>query len=519
MISEHRLLLLATGLTLACASLPGHAAWDEKFFNPKPLPDDVILPLPCDGAMAFRKVTIPLARPLDDYSITLGQDSDEWGYLEQTRPEHIAGSFAEGKNGKSRYYLMAKYELTQLQYQALTAATCPVPDNGLRLPQVNIGWVDAMDLANRYNLWLRKEHPDALPTEDGAKGFLRLPTETEWEFAARGGLAVSPAEFRDQTFPMPEGLTSYGWFAGAQSANGKLQLAGLLKPNPLGLHDMLGNAAEMMFEPFRLNKLDRQHGVAGGYVVRGGSFLSPQADLRSSLRAEQPYYTNAGQNENKTIGMRLVVVAPTLTSRDRIKQIEQEWKTLGTAAESAKVTAKAADNSLASLNTLSAQVQDEALKQQLEKLRGEIRANSQLRDEQRDQAVRSSLQLGAFLCTKLKDDGEFYDRLDALYVKNCKTAGAAVDASCDRRQGQLDEHKKALDFIVSYYADTLVDNGTTYSIEQVKPQVNVVQQQMAARGKTNLNNYLTTYWKNLQGYWKDGKVARSEWLDNCKSTQ
>jgi len=513
-ISKPRLLLLATGLTLAGVSLPGHAAWDEKFYNPKPLPDDVILPMPCDGAMVFRKVEIPLGKPLEDYSITLGQDGDEWGYIQQARAEHIAGSFAEGKNGKSRYYLMAKYELTELQYQALMGSQCPTPDNKMRLPKVNIGWVEATNLADKYNLWLRKEKPDALPSEDGAKGFLRLPTETEWEFAARGGLAVSPAEFQDQKFPMPEGISSYAWFAGTQSSNGKLQLAGLLKPNPLGLHDMLGNASEMTFEPFRLNKLDRQHGQAGGYVVRGGTFLTPQGDLRSALRAEEPYYTNTGPNENKTIGLRLAMVTPTLTSRDRIKEIEQEWKGLGTD----KGKTKAADNSLTSLNTLSSQVQDEALKKQLEKLRAEMRANSQMRDEQRDQAVRSSLQLGAFLCTKLKDDGEFYDRLNALYVKNCK-AGGQVDANCSRRQEQLDEHQKALDFIVSYYADTVVDNGMTYSVDQIKPQVSVVQQQMAARGKTNLNNYLSTYWLNLQGYWKDGKVSRNDWLEACKKTQ
>lgn len=75
---------------------------------------------------------------------------------------------------------------------------------------------------------------------------------------------------------------------------------------------------------------------------------------------------------------------------------------------------------------------------------------------------------------------------------------------------------KALEFITSYYADTLVDMGTTYNKSLIDPQMTVVQQQMAARGKTNLNGYLNTYWGNLQGYWKDGKVARDAWLNACK---
>ena len=39
---------------------------------------------------------------------------------------------------------------------------------------------------------------------------------------------------------------------------------------------MLGNVAEMMFEPFRLNKLDRSR-TSGGFIVRGGSYLTLKA--------------------------------------------------------------------------------------------------------------------------------------------------------------------------------------------------------------------------------------------------
>ena len=127
---------LALGFALDAAA----ASWDEKFYNPMADADDVVLPMPCDGAMVFRKVLIPVAGPLDDYPINIGADSAEYGYVEQTRPAFIAGSFTSAKGDKSRYYLLAKYEMTQLQYRALSDETCPTPSNKQRLPVVSAGW-------------------------------------------------------------------------------------------------------------------------------------------------------------------------------------------------------------------------------------------------------------------------------------------------------------------------------------------------------------------------------------------
>lgn len=494
--------------------------WEEKFFNKKPAEDDVIIPIPCDGAMVFRKVTIPLSQPLEDYSITLGRDNDEWGFAEYSRPEHIAGSFpVTDKNAKStgRYYLVAKYELTELQYLAITDEKCPKPSQKLLLPKVSITWVEAMNVADKLNTWLRTNHPDVLPTDDGQLGFIRLPTETEWEFAARGGLAVTASEFRENLPPMKSDATDYMWYAGPQSSNGKLALVGLKEPNPLGIHDMFGNVQEMMFEPFRMNKLDRQHGHSGGYVVRGGSYLTQLAEMRSSLRNESPYYDEKGAYRDKTQGVRFVMVAPALTSSDRVKEIEKAWQGLGNQTAKTETEAnKESPTALDALANITNKLEDEQTKKELEALRAELRSNAQARDEQRDEAVRSSLQLGAFLCTKLKDDGEFFTRLEGIYNKNC--ADTPDDETCVKRKTQLDEHQNVLNFTVGYYADTLVSDGLNYKFTEVEPQITILKQQMEARAKSNLTNYLDTYWMHLQQYWKDGKISKDAWLEACKKT-
>jgi hypothetical protein len=510
------LLPLTLPMTLGYALSAGAVPWEEKQFNPMPDKDDVILPMPCEGSMAFRKVFIPLAGPLDDYPIKIGEDSAEYGYVEQTRPAFIAGSFAGDKPEKSRYYLLAKYEMSQLQYRALMDESCPTPGTKLRLPQVSVSWIEAMQASDKYNLWLRKNAADKLLKEDGAQGFLRLPTEVEWEFAARGGIAVSAAEFRDSAYPMPEGLNAYEWFGGAQSSNGQLQLSGLLKPNPLGLHDMLGNADEMMFEPFRLNKLDRQHGQAGGFVVRGGNYITAADQLRTSLRQEDPYYNAEGQSKSKYTGLRLAMVSQTLTSRERVKTIETSWKKLGTGSQEPDQVK--GEGAVQALNSLASGVEDKALKEKLQALEGQLRAANQLQEENRDQAIRASLNLGAFLCTKMLDDGQYLDFMQKNYALNCE--GSEKDATCDMRKAKLEEQQSRVHKLGLYYASSLVESASLYGQTLLEKQVPVMDEIMGRNKQLQaLKPYLKTHWANQKTFLQKQKIDADAWLSSCKSVK
>lgn len=507
--------VLAALLTLApMAALAAPEPWDDKLFNPKPAEADVVLPLPCGGAMAFRKVMVPSDGLYSDYPVAIGAQDDAHGFTEGARTSHIAGSFADGKN--QRYYLMAKYEVSEAQYDAVMSAECPAkPSMAKRLPKGELSWFDAIAFADRASQWLRKNASAKLPKEDGEAGYVRLPTEVEWEFAARGGITVSPSEFSERLFPMPDGMARHVWFAGTQSANGKPQLTGLLQPNPLGLHDMLGNMDEIVLEPFHLSRLDRQHGQIGAFVVRGGNYLTGESDIRAAYRQEVPFYDGDAPRRAKTTGLRVVVAAPVLTSAERLRALQGAWSKLGavSAAE-----AKAAADPLEELALLAKAAPDPATKTRLQNLQTTLRANIAARDEQRDRAAKSSLRLGAFLGRKLADDSRAVDALAKLYKARVES-GSADDARTKAFKEQWDREQAVMDGNLRYYADSLIRTAEDYGDDVLKRQKEILQVELQGMGLGELKPYVDRHSSHVAAYQKDKKVARSQWLADWNKMQ
>ena len=126
-----------------------------------------------------------------------------------------------------------------------------------------------------------------LPADFLRRTGYRLPTEIEWEYACRAGANTS-RHFGSAD----EMLDHYAWYV--RNAGEQAHPVGILKPNDYGLFDMYGNAWEWCQDSLRAypsgdralaeKQNDQAVTSSENRVLRGGSFGSPAAQVRSACR-------------------------------------------------------------------------------------------------------------------------------------------------------------------------------------------------------------------------------------------
>jgi hypothetical protein len=514
-----RLLQRAVGLLpllawagAACAGAPG-ITWKEQYYNPAPAADDLVLPLRCGGAMTFRAVLVPAERLLGDRRVTLGGSDGRFNFSENYRRDYVAGGFSiDGGSGGREFYI-GKYEVTADQFEAITERDCVHPTNAGRLPKTSVSWSEAVVFSVRYTEWLYANAAGALPREDGVRGFLRLPTEAEWEYAARGGAAVSESEFLKPLFPMQGDLKAYAWYGSPDSSSFKPQLIGLLKPNPLGLHDMLGNAGEIVLDPYRLNKISRLHGQVGGVIVKGGDFLTPADALRTAQREEMNPFDETGVRRIETVGFRLVIGVPVLTSPGRLDAIKQQWRDLPR-SESALADTQRLEDPIDEINLLIRTTEDKLLRERLAGLRSVIQANIAARNEQRDRAARSLVRIGVLLAVRVTD----LQRILEARQTALKALGNQLDFRLSNSdlaatlKTSVDEANDKLKFDLGYYRDTVADVAQNYPLRVLELQIEVLKRELTEQGRLPLVDYVEKFHRHLVEFLETGELTSQELL-------
>ena len=174
-------------------------------------------------------------------------------------------------------YSIGKYEVTVRQYRQFCSDTDhPMPEPpswGWQddYPVVNVTWHDAVI----YCEWLSKKTGQ----------HYHLPTEAQWEFAARGG-----KKSRGSIYSGSHKIQSVAWYSGNSDLRGPRRV-GSKKANELGLFDMSGNVAEWCLDFYNKNYYAKspENNPAGPNLgthrlVRGGSWKEEAKRCRSTFR-------------------------------------------------------------------------------------------------------------------------------------------------------------------------------------------------------------------------------------------
>ena len=182
-------------------------------------------------------------------------------------------------------YYIGKYEVTQSLWQAVMG-TNPSYFKGDNLPVEQVSWDNCLEFISKLNSLTGR--------------MFRLPTEAEWEYAARGG-----RKSRGYQYSGSFNISDVAWYNG--NSGNKIHPVGMKQANELGVYDMSGNVCEWCQDWYGSYVSSSQTNPLGANsgsfrVCRGGSWYFDTGNCRSSFRSR-----GNPDTRSRYLGFRLVL--------------------------------------------------------------------------------------------------------------------------------------------------------------------------------------------------------------------
>ncbi len=235
----------------------------------------------------LRDIPRPRMELISGGGFLMGDETGE--YAEDERPVHEVSI--------DNFY-MGIYEVTFAEYDLFCESTGrPKPDdNGWgrsNRPVINVSWLDAVEYCNwlseqhgyqpAYTINLKTGFADLNSTRGGTTNGYRLPTEAEWEYAARGGIMLN----KSHIYAGGTDMNTLGWYD--RNSKDQTHPVGQLRPNNAGTFDMSGNVWEWCYDWYSDYSAQSQRNPIGpeygSYrVIRGGAWIQQDYDCRVSTR-------------------------------------------------------------------------------------------------------------------------------------------------------------------------------------------------------------------------------------------
>ncbi|MDO5483595.1 MAG: hypothetical protein Q4F27_01675, partial [Desulfovibrionaceae bacterium] len=227
-------------------------------------------------------------------------------------------------------------------------------------------------------------------------------------------------------------------------------------------------------ESFRFSVGGRLHGSAGGFVRKGGSFLSADSEILPGRREESPFFLADGPARTRDMGFRPVISGINTPGGDRPDALRSAWAQAGEKTPQGIAPAR---DPLQELDRLLVMAPDDTARKNLQSLRNIIKENNIILEQQKELEAQSLLRTGVYMIETIRNYASRRMSLQSQLESMTRDSKAARGETLEKLRRIMDTAERGL-----LRLESSLENSLTFYRSKVQDGVQLdTQALMAAR--------------------------------------